>query len=141
MRWALQDAGAEPATVAYINAHGTSTPLNDAAESAAIKGVLGDHAPPVAISSTKSMTGHMLGAAGAVEGAVCALAIARGTIPPTIHYATPDPDCDLDVTPNEARDLDVDVRAVELVRVRRPQRLRRVPQDLRRVGRRGRGLG
>jgi 3-oxoacyl-[acyl-carrier-protein] synthase II len=108
MRWALQDAGAQPEDVTYINAHGTSTPLNDAAESAAIKGVLGDHAQRVAVSSTKSMTGHMLGAAGAVEGAVCALAIANGRIPPTIHYATPDADCDLDVTPNRARDLQVD---------------------------------
>jgi 3-oxoacyl-[acyl-carrier-protein] synthase II len=107
MRWALTDAGAEPTDVIYINAHGTSTPLNDAAEAAAIKGVLGDHTKDVAVSSTKSMTGHMLGAAGAVEAAVCAMAIANGTIPPTIHYATPDPDCDLDVTPNEARDLDV----------------------------------
>jgi 3-oxoacyl-[acyl-carrier-protein] synthase II len=107
MRWALRDAGAEPDDVTYINAHGTSTPLNDAAESAAIKGVMGDRAHQVAVSSTKSMTGHMLGAAGAVEGAVCALAIANGKIPPTIHYATPDPECDLDVTPNEARDLDV----------------------------------
>ena len=109
MRWALQDAGAQPEDVTYINAHGTSTPLNDAAESAAIKGVLGDHARRVAVSSTKSMTGHMLGAAGAIEGAVCALAIATGKIPPTIHYATPDPDCDLDVTPNRARDLKVDL--------------------------------
>jgi 3-oxoacyl-[acyl-carrier-protein] synthase II len=109
MRWALQDAGAEPGDVTYINAHGTSTPLNDAAESAAIKGVLGDHAHRVAVSSTKSMTGHMLGAAGAVEGAVCALAIANRRIPPTIHYATPDPECDLDVTPNDARDLEVDL--------------------------------
>jgi 3-oxoacyl-[acyl-carrier-protein] synthase II len=107
MRWALRDAGAEPDDVTYINAHGTSTPLNDAAESAAIKGVMGDRAHRVAVSSTKSMTGHMLGAAGAVEGAVCALAIANGRVPPTIHYATPDPECDLDVTPNEARDLDV----------------------------------
>jgi 3-oxoacyl-[acyl-carrier-protein] synthase II len=107
MRWALRDAGAEPDDVTYINAHGTSTPLNDAAESAAIKGVMGDRAHQVAVSSTKSMTGHMLGAAGAVEGAVCALAIANGKIPPTVHYATPDPECDLDVTPNEARDLDV----------------------------------
>jgi 3-oxoacyl-[acyl-carrier-protein] synthase II len=107
MRWALRDAAAEPDDVTYINAHGTSTPLNDAAESLAIKGVMGDRAHRVAISSTKSMTGHMLGAAGAVEGAVCALAIANGRIPPTIHYATPDPECDLDVTPNEARDLDV----------------------------------
>jgi 3-oxoacyl-[acyl-carrier-protein] synthase II len=109
MRWALRDAGADAADVTYINAHGTSTPLNDAAETAAIKGVLGDHAQTVAVSSTKSMTGHMLGAAGAVEGAVCALAIANGRIPPTIHYATPDPDCDLDVTPNEARDLEIDL--------------------------------
>ncbi len=109
MRWALRDAGAEPEDVTYINAHGTSTPLNDAAETAAIKGVLGDHAQDVAVSSTKSMTGHMLGAAGAIEGAVCALAIANGKIPPTIHYATPDADCDLDVTPNEARDLKVDL--------------------------------
>ena len=108
MRWALQDAGAEPADVTYINAHGTSTPLNDASETVAIKAALGEeHAHRVAVSSTKSMTGHMLGAAGAVEGAVCALAIANGKIPPTIHYSTPDPDCDLDVTPNEARDLDV----------------------------------
>ncbi len=108
MRWALRDAGAEPADVSYVNAHGTSTPLNDAAETVAIKAALGeDLAHAVAVSSTKSMTGHMLGAAGAVEGAVCALAIAHGVIPPTIHYATPDPDCDLDVTPNEARDLDV----------------------------------
>jgi 3-oxoacyl-[acyl-carrier-protein] synthase II len=108
MRWALRDAGAEPADVSYINAHGTSTPLNDASETVAIKAALGDeHAHRVAVSSTKSMTGHMLGAAGAVEGAVCVLAIANGRIPPTIHYATPDPDCDLDVTPNEPRDLDV----------------------------------
>jgi 3-oxoacyl-[acyl-carrier-protein] synthase II len=108
MRWALRDAGAEPADISYINAHGTSTQLNDASETVAIKAALGDeHAHRVAISSTKSMTGHMLGAAGAVEGAACALAIANGRIPPTIHYATPDPDCDLDVTPNEARDLEV----------------------------------
>ncbi len=107
MTWALADAGEEPGAVTYVNAHGTSTPLNDAAETAAIKSVLGDHAHAVAVSSTKSMTGHMLGAAGAVEGAACALAIANGLIPPTIHYTTPDPDCDLDITPNEARELDV----------------------------------
>jgi len=108
MRWALRDAGEEPDAVDYVNAHGTSTPLNDAAESAAIKAALGqEHAHRVAVSSTKSMTGHMLGAAGAVEGAACALAIANATIPPTIHYDTPDPDCDLDVTPNVARKLDV----------------------------------
>ena len=107
MTWALADAGEEPGAVTYVNAHGTSTPLNDAAETAAIKSVLGDHAHTIAVSSTKSMTGHMLGAAGAVEGAACALAIANGLIPPTIHYTTPDPDCDLDITPNQARELDV----------------------------------
>ncbi|MGZ8663022.1 MAG: beta-ketoacyl-ACP synthase II [Actinomycetota bacterium] len=108
MRWALRDAGEEPSAVDYVNAHGTSTPLNDAAETVAIKAALGeDAARQVAISSTKSMTGHMLGAAGAVEAAACALAIQRGQIPPTIHYRTPDADCDLDYTPNEARNLDV----------------------------------
>jgi 3-oxoacyl-[acyl-carrier-protein] synthase II len=108
MRWALEDAGEEPASVQYVNAHGTSTPLNDASETVAIKAVLGDEiAHRVAVSSTKSMTGHMLGAAGAVEGAVCSLSIANGVVPPTIHYETPDPDCDLDYVPNEARELDV----------------------------------
>jgi 3-oxoacyl-[acyl-carrier-protein] synthase II len=108
MRWALADAGASPEEVDYVNAHGTSTQLNDAAETAAIKNALGEQdARRVAVSSTKSMTGHMLGAAGAVEGAACALAIVNGRIPPTIHYRTPDPDCDIDVVPNEARDADV----------------------------------
>jgi 3-oxoacyl-[acyl-carrier-protein] synthase II len=108
MRWALQDAGEDPDEVDYVNAHGTSTGLNDAAETAAIKTALGEQkAHSVTVSSTKSMTGHMLGAAGAVEGAACALAIANGVVPPTIHYSTPDPECDLDYTPNEARSLDV----------------------------------
>jgi 3-oxoacyl-[acyl-carrier-protein] synthase II len=108
MRWALQDAGESPEAVSYVNAHGTSTPLNDAAETLAIKAALGDEvARSVPVSSTKSMTGHMLGAAGAVEGAACALAIQRGVVPPTIHYRTPDPDCDLDVVPNEAREMKV----------------------------------
>ena len=108
MRWALQDAGESPEAVSYVNAHGTSTPLNDAAETRAIKAALGEEvARSIPVSSTKSMTGHMLGAAGAVEGAVCALAIQRGVVPPTIHYRTPDPDCDLDVVPNEARDAKV----------------------------------
>jgi 3-oxoacyl-[acyl-carrier-protein] synthase II len=108
MTWALRDAGEEPSAVDYVNAHGTSTQLNDAAETAAIRAALGDEAAhSVAVSSTKSMTGHMLGAAGAVEGGVCALAIARGRIPPTIHYETPDPECDLDYVPNEARTADV----------------------------------
>jgi 3-oxoacyl-[acyl-carrier-protein] synthase II len=108
MRWALQEAGAEPTDVSYINAHGTSTQLNDAAETVAIKAALGeDVARRIAVSSTKSMTGHMLGAAGAVEAAVCALAIVNGLVPPTIHYTTPDPDCDLDVVPNVAREMRV----------------------------------
>jgi len=104
----FRDAGEEPQAVTYVNAHGTSTQLNDAAETAAIKATLGEEiAHNIAVSSTKSMTGHMLGAAGAVEGAICALAIANGVVPPTIHYETPDPDCDLDYVPNEARELDV----------------------------------
>ena len=108
MQWALRDANEEPNAVSYVNAHGTSTQLNDAAETAAIKAVLGDEAAhDVAVSSTKSMTGHMLGAAGAVEGAVCVLAIVNGVVPPTIHYETPDPECDLDYVPNEAREMDV----------------------------------
>jgi 3-oxoacyl-[acyl-carrier-protein] synthase II len=108
MTWALRDAAEEPGAVSYVNAHGTSTQLNDAAETAAIKAVLGeDLAHRVPVSSTKSMTGHMLGAAGAVEGAACALTIERGMVPPTIHYETPDPDCDLDVVPNQAREVDV----------------------------------
>jgi 3-oxoacyl-[acyl-carrier-protein] synthase II len=108
IRRALDDAGVEPSAVDYVNAHGTSTQLNDASETNALKAALGDEiAHEVAISSTKSMTGHMLGAAGAVESAICALAIDRGVIPPTIHYRTPDPDCDLDYTPNEARQADV----------------------------------
>jgi 3-oxoacyl-[acyl-carrier-protein] synthase II len=108
MEWALRDAGEEPGAVSYVNAHGTSTPLNDAAETAAIKAALGDDvAHEIAVSSTKSMTGHMLGAAGAVEGAACVLAIVNGVVPPTIHYETPDADCDLDCVPNEAREMDV----------------------------------
>ncbi len=108
MQRALADAGEEASGVDYVNAHGTSTPLNDAAETVAIKAALGEEvAHEIAVSSTKSMTGHMLGAAGAVEAAACALAIHSGQIPPTIHYRTPDPACDLDYTPNEARDLEV----------------------------------
>jgi 3-oxoacyl-[acyl-carrier-protein] synthase II len=103
----LADAGETPEAVDYINAHGTSTPLNDASETRALKKVFGDHAHKVAISSTKSMTGHMLGAAGAVEAAVAALSIAEGVIPPTINYETPDPECDLDYVPNESRKVDV----------------------------------
>jgi 3-oxoacyl-[acyl-carrier-protein] synthase II len=105
---ALADAGERSDAVGYINAHGTSTQLNDAAETAAIKAALGeDVAHGVPISSTKSMTGHMTGAAGAVEAAAAALAVAEGVIPPTIHYRTADPACDLDYVPNEARRADV----------------------------------
>jgi 3-oxoacyl-[acyl-carrier-protein] synthase II len=107
MQLALDDACLTATEIGHINAHGTSTPLNDASEAAAITQVLGDHAAQVAVSSTKSMTGHQMGAAGAVEGAACALAITNGMIPPTIHYATPDPGFELDVTPNTARELDV----------------------------------
>jgi 3-oxoacyl-[acyl-carrier-protein] synthase II len=104
MTLALQDAGIGPDGVDYINAHGTSTELNDKCETLAIKTALGpDHAKRVMISSTKSMTGHLLGAAGAVESVACALALRNGVIPPTINYETPDPDCDLDYVPNTAR--------------------------------------
>jgi 3-oxoacyl-[acyl-carrier-protein] synthase II len=108
IRRALADAGVDASAVDYVNAHGTSTQLNDASETNALKAALGDEiAHEVAVSSTKSMTGHMLGAAGAVESAICALVLDRGVIPPTIHYRTPDPDCDLDYVPNEAREADV----------------------------------
>ena len=103
MRWALQDAGLAPEAVDYINAHGTSTPLNDVTETKAIKTLFGEHAYKVAISSTKSMIGHAMGAAGALEALACILAIEHQTIPPTINYTYPDPECDLDYTPNQAR--------------------------------------
>ncbi len=109
MRAALRRAGVEPERVDYINAHGTSTPLGDLAETRAIKDVFGDHAYKLAVSSTKSVTGHCFGAAGAIEAMMCALAIHRGVIPPTMNYETPDPECDLDYVPNEAREARVDV--------------------------------
>jgi 3-oxoacyl-[acyl-carrier-protein] synthase II len=108
MKLALKDAGLTPAQIGYINAHGTSTKMNDANETLAIKKVFGDAARKVMVSSTKSMTGHMLGAAGGVETAFCALALSRGVIPPTINYTTPDPECDLDYVPNTAREVRVD---------------------------------
>ncbi|GAB4511831.1 MAG: beta-ketoacyl-ACP synthase II [Haliangiales bacterium] len=108
MRQALADASLDPADIDYINAHGTSTQLNDLNESLAIKAVFGDHAKQLAVSSTKSMTGHALGAAGGIEAAIAALTIDRGVIPPTINYATPDPACDLDYVPNQARERKVD---------------------------------
>jgi len=109
MRNALQRAGLKPEDVDYVNAHGTSTTLNDKLETAAIKRALGDHAYKVAISSTKSMVGHLLGAAGAIEAAACLLAMRDGVLPPTINYETPDPECDLDYVPNKARKADVKV--------------------------------
>ena len=109
IQMALADADEPAEAVGYVNAHGTSTPLNDAAETRALKKALGDHAQQVAISSTKSMTGHLLGAAGALESAATVLAIHTGTLPPTINLETPDPECDLDYVPNEAREARVDV--------------------------------
>jgi 3-oxoacyl-[acyl-carrier-protein] synthase II len=109
MRQALDRADVDPTRVGYINAHGTSTPLGDAAETKAIKDVFGERAYDIPISSTKSMVGHMFGAAGAIEAIVCALAIHEGVIPPTINYRNPDPDCDLDYVPNEAREAEIDV--------------------------------
>lgn len=103
MRMALQDAGLTPQAIDYINAHGTSTPYNDKHETMSIKHVFGEHAYRVAVSSTKSMTGHSLGAAGGIEAALCALALAEGVIPPTINYENPDPECDLDYVPNHSR--------------------------------------
>ena len=109
MRRALAGAGIEPERVGYINAHGTSTPLGDLAETNAIKEVFGGHAYELAVSSTKSVTGHCFGAAGAIEAMMCVLAIHEGVLPPTINYEHPDPDCDLDYVPNEAREAKIDV--------------------------------
>jgi len=107
MELALRSAQMKPEEVGYINAHGTSTPINDASETTAIKTVFKDHARKLAISSTKSMTGHMLGAAGGAEAVISVLALARNAIPPTINYTTPDPACDLDYVPNQAREVRV----------------------------------
>ena len=109
MNLALKDAGIQPTDVDYINAHGTSTEYNDVNETLAIKRVFGGHARKLAVSSTKSMTGHLLGAAGAVEGVYSVLTLHRGTIPPTINYEHPDPECDLDYVPNQGRKADVRV--------------------------------
>jgi 3-oxoacyl-[acyl-carrier-protein] synthase II len=109
MRRALTHSGVDPERVGYINAHGTSTPLGDLAETKAIKDVFGEHAYRLAISSTKSVTGHCFGAAGAVEAMMCVLAIHEGVLPPTINYEHPDPECDLDYVPNVAREARIDV--------------------------------
>jgi 3-oxoacyl-[acyl-carrier-protein] synthase II len=109
MRWALQDAGLPVEAVDYINAHGSSTPLNDVIETKAIKALFGEHAYKLAVSSTKSMIGHPMGAAGALEALACILAIQHGWIPPTINHEFPDPECDLDYVPNQARQAEVNV--------------------------------
>jgi 3-oxoacyl-[acyl-carrier-protein] synthase II len=109
MRRALERAGVEPERVGYLNAHGTSTPLGDTAETKAIRDVFGAHADRIAVSSTKSMMGHTFGAAGAIEAIMCVLALREGVLPPTINYRIPDPECDLDYVPNEARHVQVDV--------------------------------
>ena len=106
---ALASAEANPADVGYINAHGTATQLNDLSETRAIKGAFGDLVRRIPVSSTKSMTGHMMGATGALEAVFCVQAIREGILPPTIHYRTPDPDCDLDVVPNQARETKIDL--------------------------------
>jgi len=108
MKRALKDAGLEPKDIQYINAHGTSTPANDFNETRAIKAVFGDAAKDVNVSSTKSATGHMLGAAGAVEAVVSAMVVGTGVIPPTINYAHPDPELDLNYTPNTSVERKVD---------------------------------
>lgn len=107
MKLAIEEAGIEPKEISYINAHGTSTPYNDKFETAAIKTVLGDYAYKVPISSTKSMTGHLLGAAGAIEAIICAKAVEEDFVPPTIGYREKDPECDLDYVPNEGRKTEV----------------------------------
>ena len=108
MERAIKDAGIEPSQIGYVNAHGTSTPYNDKFETLAIKKVFGDHAYNLAVSSTKSMTGHALGAAGGIEAVISILAMTNNTLPPTINYENPDPDCDLDYTPNEPRQKEVE---------------------------------
>ena len=109
MQIALKKAGLQPEDIDYVNAHGTSTQLNDAMETKAIKSVFGEYAYKVPISSTKSMTGHMIGCAGAIEPSICIYTILNGVIPPTINYEIPDPDCDLDYVPNTARQADVEI--------------------------------
>lgn len=107
MQLAMNDAGIKPEQVGYINAHGTSTPLNDTTETMVVKKVFGDHAYKLAISSTKSMTGHLLGAAGGIEAIITAMALKEGFLPPTIHLETPDEECDLDYVPNQGRKADI----------------------------------
>jgi 3-oxoacyl-[acyl-carrier-protein] synthase II len=107
MQAALADAGVQPEEVQYVNAHGTSTPVGDKIETIAIKRLWGEHAQKVAVSSTKSMTGHLLGGAGGLEAGITVLALRDQTLPPTINYEHPDPECDLDYVPNQARKAEV----------------------------------
>ena len=109
MRLALESAGLSPQEVDYVNAHGTSTPAGDIAETKGIKLAFGDHAKRLAVSSTKSMTGHMLGAAGGAEAIFTLLAMRDQVAPPTINYETPDPECDLDYVPNNAREMKISI--------------------------------
>ena len=131
MQAALRSAQMQPTDIDYINAHGTSTELNDRNETLAIKAVLGDHAYKTPISSTKSMTGHLLGAAGAVEAIACALTLRDGIIHPTMNYETPDPQCDLDYVPNQPRKADVRVTMSNSFWLRRPQTPRLSSSDTR----------
>ncbi len=107
MKWALEDGGVDPEQIDYINAHGSSTPANDVMETRAIKQVFGEHAYDLAVNSTKSMMGHLLGGTGAVEGIAAVMSLYEQVLHPTINYETPDPDCDLDYVPNEARDAEL----------------------------------
>jgi nodulation protein E len=108
IQWALQDAGLHPGQVGYINAHGTGTVVNDPMETRAIRSVFGAHADRLAVSSTKSMHGHALGAAGAIEAVATVLALKHGLLPPTANFTEPDLECDLDVIPNQARRAEVE---------------------------------
>ena len=121
MRIALGKAGLEPREIDYINAHGTSTPLNDRFETMAIKSVFGQEAYKTPVSSTKSMTGHLLGAAGGLEAAACVLSIREGVLPPTINLENPDPDCDLDYIPHTPAPRQGERHPLQLLRVRRAQ--------------------
>ena len=127
---ALRNAGMQPTDIDYINAHGTSTPLGDIAECAAVKRAFGDHAHKLAVSSTKSMTGHLLGAAGGIEAVFTVLAIRDQIAPPTANLVNVDPACDLDFVPLHGAQDEDPRRAVELVRLRRHQRDARVPRAL-----------